>query len=69
MIPLLNLGLQLGAFAPLLGGAEVFPNSVEWLGHHLGVSESATHCLLAAVGTALPEPMIPMTAIVSVLLG
>ena len=28
-IPLLNLGLLLGAFAPLLGGAEILTNSVE----------------------------------------
>ncbi len=28
-IPLLNLGLLLGAFALLLGGAEIFTNSVE----------------------------------------
>ena len=68
-IPLLNLGLLLGAFALLLGGAEIFTNSVEWLGHHLGVSESATGSILAAIGTALPETMIPVIAIVSVIIG
>ncbi len=67
-IPLLNLGLLLGAFALLLGGAEIFTNSVEWFGYHLGVSESATGSILAAVGTALPETMIPVIAIASVLL-
>ena len=68
-IPLLDLGLLLGAFALLLLGAEIFTNSVEWLGHHLGVSESATGSILAAVGTALPETMIPVLAIVSVTFG
>ncbi len=68
-VPLANLALLLGAFVLLLGGAEIFTNSVEWLGHHLGVSESATGSLLAAVGTALPETMIPVIAIGSVLLG
>ncbi len=68
-IPLLNLGLLIGAFALLLAGAEIFTNAVEWLGHHLGISESATGSILAAVGTALPETMIPVIAIVSVLLG
>lgn len=68
-IPLLNLGLLVGAFALLLTGAEIFTNAVEWLGHHLGISESATGSILAAVGTALPETMIPVIAIVSVLLG
>ena len=68
-IPLLNLGLLIGAFALLLGGAEIFTNSIEWFGHHLGVSESATGSILAAVGTALPETMIPVIAIVSVVVG
>jgi cation:H+ antiporter len=68
-IPLLNLGLLFGAFALLLGGAEMFTNSVEWFGYYFGVSESATGSILAAVGTALPETMIPVIAIVSVLLG
>ncbi|MFC6992200.1 sodium:calcium antiporter [Haladaptatus sp. GCM10025707] len=56
--------LLLGSFLLLLLGAEVFTNGVEWLGHRLGVSESATGSILAAVGTALPETMIPLIAIV-----
>jgi len=55
--------LLFGSFALLLAGAEVFTNSVEWLGHRLGVSESATGSILAAVGTALPETLIPVIAI------
>ncbi|GGM68167.1 cation:H+ antiporter [Halarchaeum rubridurum] len=55
--------LLLGSFALLLAGAEVFTNGVEWLGHRLGVSESATGSILAAVGTALPETLIPVLAI------
>ncbi len=57
--------LLLGSFALLLLGAEIFTNGVEWLGHRLGVSESATGSILAAVGTALPETMIPVIAIVN----
>jgi len=64
-----NLLLLLAAFGLLLLGAEIFTNSVEWLGHSLGVSESATGSLLAAVGTALPETMIPVIAILSVVFG
>ncbi|WP_211311793.1 sodium:calcium antiporter [Halarchaeum salinum] len=56
--------LLAGSFALLLLGAEVFTNGVEWLGHRLGVSESATGSILAAVGTALPETLIPVIAIV-----
>jgi len=55
--------LLLLSFAFLLLGAEVFTNSIEWLGHRLGVSESATGSILAAVGTALPETLIPVMAI------
>ncbi|MFB6077494.1 MAG: sodium:calcium antiporter [Halarchaeum sp.] len=56
--------LLVGSFVLLLAGAEVFTNGVEWLGHRLGVSESATGSILAAVGTALPETLIPVIAIV-----
>ncbi|QLC33902.1 sodium:calcium antiporter [Halarchaeum sp. CBA1220] len=55
--------LLVGSFVLLLAGAEVFTNGVEWLGHRLGVSESATGSILAAVGTALPETLIPVIAI------
>jgi cation:H+ antiporter len=58
-----NSLLLLSSFLLLLFGAEVFTNAVEWLGHHLGVSESATGSILAAVGTALPETTIPIIAI------
>lgn len=68
-VPVLELLLLVGAFALLLIGAEIFTNGVEWLGLHLGVSESATGSILAAVGTALPETMIPVIAILSVVVG
>lgn len=55
--------LLIGSFFLLLAGAEIFTNGIEWLGHRLGVSESATGSILAAVGTALPETMIPVIAI------
>ncbi len=58
-----NSLLLLASFLLLLLGAEVFTNAVEWLGHRLGVSESATGSVLAAVGTALPETTIPIIAI------
>ncbi|MFB6196687.1 MAG: sodium:calcium antiporter [Halobacteriaceae archaeon] len=58
-----NVALLLGSFVLLLIGAEVFTNGIEWFGHRLGVSESATGSILAAVGTALPETMIPVIAI------
>lgn len=47
----------------ILIGAEIFVNGVEWLGKKLHLSEGAVGSVLAAVGTALPETMIPLIAI------
>jgi cation:H+ antiporter len=52
------------AFAVILVGAELFTNAVEWFGHLLGLGEGAVGSVLAAVGTALPETMIPLVAII-----
>ncbi len=51
------------AFALLVIGAEYFTNAVEWLGRRLKLSDSATGSLLAAVGTAMPETLVPIVAI------
>jgi cation:H+ antiporter len=47
----------------ILAGAELFTNGIEWFGHKLQLAEGATGSVLAAVGTALPETMIPIVAI------
>jgi cation:H+ antiporter len=49
----------------ILAGAELFTNGVEWLGEGFGLSEGAVGSVLAAVGTALPETLLPIVAIVS----
>jgi cation:H+ antiporter len=51
------------SFAVILAGSEMFTNGVEWAGHHLSLSEAAVGSLLAAVGTALPETLIPAVAL------
>jgi cation:H+ antiporter len=51
------------SFAVILAGALLFTNAVEWAGHRLGIGEGATGSLLAAVGTAMPETLIPVVAI------
>src|SRR5574342_1352991 len=48
-----------------LGGAELFTNGVEWIGEGFGLSEGVVGSVLAAVGTALPETILPIIAIVS----
>ena len=56
--------LELGAaLVVILLAAELFTNSIEWFGHKLNLAEGAVGSVLAAVGTALPETMIPLVAI------
>ncbi len=56
--------LLVAALAVILLGAELFTNGVEWMGHRLDLAEGAVGSVLAAVGTAMPETMIPLVAIV-----
>lgn len=49
----------------ILIAAELFVNSVEWLGKLLNLSEGAVGSVLAAIGTALPETLIPIIALLS----
>jgi len=53
----------IASFALIVGGAVGFTNAVEWLGHRLNLAEGAVGALLAAVGTALPESVIPVVAL------
>ena len=57
--------LLIVAFAIVLAGALLFTNAVEWLGHSLGLGEGAVGSVLAAVGTAAPETLIAIIAILS----
>lgn len=60
MIQLVEL---LAALAIILIAAELFTNGIEWFGHSLNLAEGVVGSVLAAVGTALPETMIPLVAI------
>ena len=51
------------ALITILIGAELFTNGIEWVGRKLDLAEGAVGSVLAAVGTALPETMIPIIAI------
>ena len=58
------------SLAVILGAAILFTNAVEILGERLNLGAGAVGSLLAAVGTALPETMIPIVAILgAVILG
>jgi cation:H+ antiporter len=58
--------LLLFAFAVVLSGALLFTNAVEWIGHRLEVGVGAVGSILAAVGTAMPETLIAIVALLSV---
>jgi cation:H+ antiporter len=59
-----NVFLLAVSFAVILAGALLFTNAVEWLGHRLHIGEGAVGSLLAAVGTAMPETLIAIVALV-----
>jgi cation:H+ antiporter len=56
------LGLVL-SLSVILGGAELFTNGVEWVGQAFGLSEGVVGSVLAAIGTALPETVLPLIAV------
>lgn len=56
------------SLAAILGAAILFINAVEILGDRLNLGAGAVGSLLAAVGTALPETMIPIVAILGAVL-
>jgi cation:H+ antiporter len=47
----------------ILVASELFTNALEHLGAKLSISEGVTGSLFAAVGTALPETIVPLLAI------
>jgi cation:H+ antiporter len=55
--------LLITGLAVILISCEIFTNGIEWLGRRLGLAETATGSVLAAVGTAMPETIIPLIAI------
>lgn len=48
----------------IVASSELFTNGVEWLGQRLQLSEGVVGSVLAAVGTALPETLIPIVALI-----
>ncbi len=48
----------------ILISCEFFTNSIEWTGEKFNLNEGITGSILAAVGTALPETIIPIIALI-----
>lgn len=59
----MDLILLIASFAVILAGALLFTNAVEWIGYRLKLGEGAVGSLLAAVGTAMPETLIAVVAL------
>jgi cation:H+ antiporter len=59
----MDLVLFVLSFFIILIGCEFFTNGVEWAGKRFRLTESAVGSLLAAVGTAMPETILPLVAI------
>lgn len=53
------------ALLGILLGSELFTNALEHLGEYYGLSEGAVGSIFAAIGTALPETMVPIIALFS----
>ena len=47
----------------ILAASELFTNALEHLGERLKISEGVTGSVFAAIGTALPETMVPLLAL------
>lgn len=63
MSVIVPLFLTLVLLVAIVWACSVFTNGIEWLGHRFKLSEGAVGSVLAAVGTALPETLIPTVAL------
>ena len=55
----------IGLLVAIVWACTLFTNAIEWMGHRFKLSEGAVGSVLAAVGTALPETLVPIVAFVS----
>jgi len=60
-----SLLLLLFALVGVFFAAQLFTNALEFLGEKMGVSEGVTGSIFAAVGTAMPETIVPLVAILA----
>ena len=57
-----TLAWLVASAAAIYFSCEAFVNGVEWLGHKLDITQTATGTVLAAFGTALPESVVTLVA-------
>jgi cation:H+ antiporter len=61
--PVLHVVLLIGCAVTIYLACEAFVNAVEWLGVRMKVGPVAVGTILAAVGTALPESVVTLVAV------
>ncbi len=54
-----------GGLLLIVAASELFTNAVEWAGFRMKLAKGATGSLLAALGTSLPETVVPIVALVA----
>lgn len=59
-----EIAFAASALLVILVGCELFTNAVEWFGAKCNLSTGVCGSVLAAVGTALPETLVPIVAFV-----
>lgn len=59
-----NFLLMIASLGIILLSCYLFTNAVEWLGKYLNLGQGFVGSILSAIGTALPETIIPIIAIV-----
>ena len=60
---MINIVVLFIALIIILLGATIFTNGLEWFGKKMNLSDGAVGSIFAAIGTALPETLIPIIAI------
>jgi cation:H+ antiporter len=60
---MLHVALLLGCAVAIYFACEWFVNAVEWLGVRLKIGHVAVGTILAAAGTALPESVVTLVAV------
>lgn len=60
---ILNIIILLLSLGIILFGCELFTNGVEWLGKKLNMGDGVVGSIFSAVGTCLPETLIPVIAL------
>jgi cation:H+ antiporter len=57
--------ISIATLVAIVWACQLFTNGIEWAGHRFHLSDGAVGSVLAAVGTALPETIVPIIALIA----